>query len=265
MQAINVGKIGNGEGELNAEAFEQALSLCSIDETVEFHIHSQGGEVFEGFRMFNAIKDWPGKTVAKVNTAAFSIASYLAMACDEIEIAGNGYFMIHNPQGRTEGDWSEHAKRSTLLAQVREDMIKTYVDRTGKTEDEVQAIMDAETFVSARQAIEWGLADRIVGSSQEPTPFVNAKANLPPVVYAALFGGNGGSEPGPKVGEKMTTEKAILTPKALRAACPKASNDFIVFAMEEEMDMEQATTACPIDGRGKRAVACQDYRDGRNH
>ena len=111
MNTIQLGAIGLGETPTMAKDVEAALANASPDETLFVDIHSEGGSVFEGFAIYNMLNEWPGKKVARIKVAAFSIASYIAMACDEIEIANNGFFMIHNPYSQTGGDDADHAEQ----------------------------------------------------------------------------------------------------------------------------------------------------------
>jgi len=238
---IAIGLIGMGKEPYTASMFDEQLAACDQASPVYLDIHSEGGSVFEGFRIFNSIKSWPGKVIARVNAAAFSIASYIAMACDEIEIVKNGFFMIHNPWSETSGDHAEHAKNAQLLAELRESMVESYSARTNLDPEKVASIMQEERYIGAKQAIEMGLADRVIDSESKAPARQLPQNKLPPVVFASLYGPtSGNSNPGLTKDQPMTKpEPVAATVKAIKAAYPKAQDSFIVKCMDDELSMEE--------------------------
>ena len=97
---------------------------------LEVHIHSPGGSVFEGVAIVAALKDY--NTVAVIDGLAASMASVIALACDEVEIADGAQIMVHNPWTFAFGDANELRKEAALLDQIRDDIIDTF-EGTGKT------------------------------------------------------------------------------------------------------------------------------------
>lgn len=243
---INIGQIGIGENPYTAADFEAQLSQADESQPLVLDIHSEGGSVWEGFRMFQLATAWPGKIVGKVQCAAFSIASYLLMACDEIEIADNGWVMIHNPYAAAEGDATELTKNANLLADLRESMIVAYSERTGISADEVGELMDAESYLGAKQAIEMGFADRTIDHAQAPRtlqPQASAKRSnsLPVAVMASLYGRPPGNETPaikPQEDTVSTTTPVAATVALIEKTYPKASEKFIVKCMRDEMSMD---------------------------
>ena len=240
---IKVGLIGLGEGSMYASDFSDAMDSADPEKPLIIDFHSEGGSVFEGFEIANLIRDYAGPTVARVRSAAFSIASYCAIACDEIEIAANGFFMIHNPYSKTEGDDQEHAKSAKLLGELKSSMVAAYANKTGQSEDEVTAMMKAETYIGADEAIQIGLADRVINAPQSTKPL--SKKHLPVAVLSAMYGSNSGKPPAatPKETEVTTAKKVAASVKTIKAAFPKAKNEFIVKCMEEELTEEEVTSA----------------------
>jgi len=200
-------------------------------------IHSQGGSVFEGFAIYNLLKEWSGKTIARVKTAAFSIASYIAMAADEVEIADNGFFMVHNPFDEAGGDDEELLKKAALLKDMRESMMDAYAAKTGLALALVQDLMKKESFIGAKDAINLGLADRVI----DMTPAQPINYQLPEAVFVAMYRRAEGDTPEHK--ENPMPEKLFATVKTIKARFPKASTDFIVKCMEEEMTTEEVEAA----------------------
>lgn len=236
----NVIKVGNiGPDGMMAEMFQAQLETKDPTQPLYIDIHSQGGLVLEGFAIGLALSEWTGPTVARVKVAALSIASYIAMACDEIEIASNGYFMIHNPYTETSGDDEAHAKGQKLLGELKESMINTYSAKSGLPVDEVKGLMKAETFISASEAISLGMADRLIDASVAPV--VYPKNQTPTLVYAAMYGRQSDGDPPaetPKETPMSKTEPVAATVKTIKAAYPKATSEFIVKCMEDDMAME---------------------------
>ena len=236
---IKVGLIGMGEGTMYAADFNDQLEQADNSKPLIIDFHSEGGSVFEGFEIANLIRDYPGKTVARIRSAAFSIASYCAIACDEIEIADNGFFMIHNPYSTAEGDDQDHARTAKLLNELKTSLISAYSDRTGKSAAEITELMKAETYFNANESIEVGLADRVINRPATVKP-LSQNQNLPVAVFVAMYGSSAGDENPTTEIEKMSkSEKSIpATVKAIKSAFPKARSEFIVRCMEEELDME---------------------------
>jgi ATP-dependent Clp protease protease subunit len=96
-----------------------------------------------------------------VDGLAASIASVIAMAGDSIEVSQNGMLMIHDPFGMSFGTAEEHRKLADLLDKVKDSIADTYVSRSGMEKDKALALMADETWFSAQEAVDSGLADRV--------------------------------------------------------------------------------------------------------
>lgn len=126
-------------------------------------INSPGGDVFDGFAIYNLLKQHPARIKVKVDGLAASAASVVAMAGDEIEIADNALMMIHNPWTMAVGDAETMIETAALLEKVKGSIVTTYKARAKLSEDEIVALMNSETWFDAGGAIEAGLADRTAG------------------------------------------------------------------------------------------------------
>lgn len=144
-------------GGVSAESVMDRLTPG--DKTVR--IYSFGGDVFEGVAMYNALKRHDGHVTVYIDSVAASIASYIAMAGDEIVIAPNATMMIHNPWSEMVGESSDLRKAADHMDAIKADLVRGYAARTGLGEAEVSALMDAETWFTAAEAVERGFADRI--------------------------------------------------------------------------------------------------------
>lgn len=238
------GPIGTGQGEVSATLVKAQLANADPSEMLTVRIHSEGGSVFEGFAIYDALHQYQGPKRCVIASSAFSISSFIPMAFDDIEITPNGYMMLHNPYVEVEGDDEELASKSQLLAGLKQNMVEAYAARTGKTTEEITAILKKETFLSARQALAEGFVTRI--STTPVTGRVFAKLNnMPHGVVAALFGaGSGGDESEPTKEQSMSSSQpAAATLQEIKAAFPKAKADFIVKCLEKSLPMASVAQA----------------------
>jgi len=149
----------------NAYAFGEIIACAdNAVDTLEVEIHSGGGSVFEGYRIFNEMKKLSDRGVyvtARINTLAASMGSVIAMAADKVEIASNGKIMIHEASGGAHGDSETLLRYAELLETISDEIAGVYSEKTGMPKDEIRKLMKAETWMTAKQAIEMGFADRI--------------------------------------------------------------------------------------------------------
>lgn len=133
-------------------------------DTLEIEIHSAGGSVFDGYRIYNAMKELSArgvKVTAKINTMAASMASVIAMAADRIQIASNGRIMIHDASAGQHGNAGQLRKTADMLDEISDDIAAIYAERTGKDKSDIRKMMLAETWIRANDAVEMGFADEI--------------------------------------------------------------------------------------------------------
>jgi len=156
--------IGAGffEDGVTAKQFAKDLKALGDVETLNVYINSPGGSVFEGVAIHNIIARQKAKKVIQIDGLAASIASVIAMAGDEIQIAENGMMMIHNPWALAIGDAAEMRKMADALDKIAEAIRASYLSQTGMDEEEIVALMDAETWMSAADAVEMGFADSVI-------------------------------------------------------------------------------------------------------
>lgn len=136
------------------------------DQPVTVTINSPGGDVFEGLAIYNLLREHPAKVTVKVIGLAASAASFIAMAGDEIQIAKSGFFMIHNSWVIAMGD--QHALRDVAdwLEPFDTSMAEIYADRSGQDVKELTAMMDKETWIGGKDAVDLGFADDFLPRDQ---------------------------------------------------------------------------------------------------
>jgi len=229
-----------GEKILASDVKDQ---LATFDQTqpLTVRIHSEGGSVMDGIALYDAFKAYAGPKKAVIESAAFSIASYIAMAFDEVEITENGYLMIHNPSSDEGGDDEDHAATATVLAKLKDSMVRAYAAKTGKPEAEVVSIMKAETWFNAQEALSSGLVNRINGNKLQPRKMVAWKRNMPQRVVTSLFGEvqDAGEVREPTREKSMSeSQKPVAASLAeIKAAFPKAKAEFLVSCLEKSLPM----------------------------
>jgi ATP-dependent Clp protease protease subunit len=146
---------------VEAAPFVREIAALQDVSTIHLRINSPGGDVFDARSMKVALEQHPAKVVAHIDGLAASAASFLMLAADEIEIADGAFVMIHEPWSMAMGTSTDMRASADLLDQVGTAIGNDYTAKTGKSADEVQAWMKAETWFSAEEAIANGFADRL--------------------------------------------------------------------------------------------------------
>lgn len=129
---------------------------------VELVINSPGGSVFDAAEIYTAIKEYDGNVTAKIVGLAASAASWIAMAADEVSISPLGLMMVHNAQSFAIGDHREMDVSSNMLKSVDDAIRSAYKLKTGLSDDELETLMNAETWFNANEAKEAGLVDSVL-------------------------------------------------------------------------------------------------------
>lgn len=171
--------------------FEKALNDAN-GEDLDIDINSGGGDVFAGSEIYSAIRSYPGKVNIHVVGLAASAASVIACA-GHSDIAPTAQMMVHNVSTRTDGNYHDMNKASKDLKQADRAIAAAYVEKSGMSEQDALDLMDAETWLTAQDAVDYGLIDEIAGSkntqpSNGETPLLTASAGgmLPPSVINTM-------------------------------------------------------------------------------
>jgi ATP-dependent protease ClpP protease subunit len=163
-----------GDWDVDPSVLIARLQSADLDVTVQRHvlrIDSQGGLVSAGVSLMTAISQLEKPVVAEIWGYCYSMATLVAMAADQVGIAKDGSFMIHNPRSCVCGTAADFAAALQYLDGVRAQAVDRYtakVEPKGHTREEVEAAMtDAGSYYTALQAIEFGFADYMIEDKRE--------------------------------------------------------------------------------------------------
>ena len=160
-----IGDDGWGGGITTAQ-IEEVLNNES-NKPLNIYINSYGGEVFEGFAIYNMLKRYKGFKTVVVDGIAASIASVIAMCGDKVVMNEASMMMIHNASGVCIGNAEEMQKVVNALEQMNEVIRDVYRARTNLTDERLEELMNNETFMSAKECVEYGFADTILENNSE--------------------------------------------------------------------------------------------------
>lgn len=158
--------IGDSWEGTTGKQFAQDLKGIGDVSTLNVYINSPGGSVFDGVAIHNVLKRHKARKIVQIDGIAASIASVIAMAGDEINIASNGMMMIHDPWAVALGNAADFRKMADSLDKVRDAILTSYAERSTTPEDQLSAWMADETWFTAEEAVDAGLADTVSAEVQ---------------------------------------------------------------------------------------------------
>jgi len=154
-----IGEDGMGGG-VSLRRIAAALSRIGPN-AVTVQINSPGGDMFEGIAIYNLLRAHPAAVTVEVLGLAASAASIIAMAGDEIHMRPGSFLMLHNAWGVVIGNRHDMAEAATLFETFDAALTEIYAARSGRSSEEIAALLDAETFLGTEEAIAAGMADGI--------------------------------------------------------------------------------------------------------
>lgn len=155
------GTIGDWWDENTVDSISRELKGVEAD-TIHVHINSGGGNAFEGVAIGNFLKNHPAKIIVHVDGYAASAASVIAMAGDEIIMPSNTMLMIHQASTFMYGNADELVKVANDLRKIDTALRQSYKPRFVGTDEELEAMLKEETWLTADEAVALGLADEVV-------------------------------------------------------------------------------------------------------
>ena len=148
------------DDDVTPQLFKEELNAGNGDITV--WINSPGGDCVAAAQIYNMLSNYAGKVTVKIDGIAASAASVIAMAGDTVLVSPVSMMMIHNPATIAWGDSAEMQKAIAMLDEVKESIINAYEIKTGLDRKKLSKLMDAETWMDANSAVEYGFADEIM-------------------------------------------------------------------------------------------------------
>lgn len=152
--------------EVTPQAFREELKSMSGDKLTVI-INSGGGDVFAGVSIYNALRELDAEVTVRVDGLAASIASIIAMAGDKIVMSPGSMMMIHKPSVFAAGNADELEKALEMLNKVEESLIPIYTERTGLSTEKIVQMLEAETWLTAEESVQFGFADEVAKSTSK--------------------------------------------------------------------------------------------------
>ncbi len=147
--------------EVTPKQFKKDLDALGDIKSLNIYINSGGGDVFAGQAIHSMLKRHSAKKTVYIDGLAASIASVIAMAGDRIVMPRNAMMMVHHAWTIAIGMASDLRKTADTLERIDGTIVGVYADRTGLEADKVIELMDAETWMTADDAVAHGFADEV--------------------------------------------------------------------------------------------------------
>jgi ATP-dependent protease ClpP protease subunit len=209
-----------------AKAFLDELKALGPEAELTVRINSPGGSVFDGVAIHNALKRHDAPITVWIDGIAASIASMIAMAGDEVVMPENAMLMLHDPSALVLGTATAMRSMADALDKMKAGMVAAYLGKSGRDDAEIEALMAAETWLSAQEAVDLGLADRIEQPVRMAAHFDLSRFRNPPPQLAALV-----ATPSPQEDDMSDSKKTSPRtpgpdePASPQAAAPETSAD----------------------------------------
>jgi ATP-dependent protease ClpP protease subunit/endogenous inhibitor of DNA gyrase (YacG/DUF329 family) len=171
--------------EVTPTGFLADLNALGAVAEIECHIFSNGGDLFASLAIYNILRNRPEIVKVYIDGVAASGGTVIACAGDVVYMPPEAMMFVHNLITDA-GDVNEHSVRELLaeMVKMKEPMVNAYMQKTGRTREEVIALMDGEkgngTWLTADEAIEFGLADEYTPEAMKP---LEAAARISPAVF----------------------------------------------------------------------------------
>lgn len=152
------------DDSIDAVQFSEDLKALG-DKDVTVHINSPGGDVFAAHAIHNQLIAYAGNVDVVIDGIAASAATIIAMAGARITMPTNSMMMIHNPAMGLDDHYTadDLDKYANALRAVRQSIIAAYMKRVSVDQAQIEQMMDAETWLTAQECVDMGLADAIDG------------------------------------------------------------------------------------------------------
>jgi len=157
------------DADKSANTIVSELRGLDVD-NINVHINSYGGEVAEGLAIYNVLKNHKAHVTTICDGFACSAASVVFMAGDSRVMNAASLLMIHNAWTVASGDAEDLRKAADDVETVTQASVEAYKAVAKISEEEIKALMDADTWILPEKAVEYGFATEIINSEQSDEP-----------------------------------------------------------------------------------------------
>ncbi len=207
--------------EVTPKQFRDELGDLGDVEEITVRLNSAGGDVFAGLHIYQLLKEHKAKVTVRVEGLAASIASIIACAGDTVIMPKGSMMMIHNPWTSVWGAEANDLRHTAdVMDKIRDAMVEVYMDKTGMSAEELIALMDAETWMTATDAIEKKFATELEQDVQ-----ISASTRAGRAVFNGVVFDLSGFTNTPDLPQGDPTCKGPLAAVAGVLAIPKPSDE----------------------------------------
>ena len=238
---------------VTAKGFMAELGELPGDAAIDLRLNSPGGSVFDAVAIYNALKRHSGEITVWIDGIAASAASYIAMAGDTIVMPENAFLMIHDPSGLVMGTAEDMRSTAEALDKVKGSLIQGYAAKSGKPDGDIAALMAAETWLDAKDALDIGFIDRIAEPVRLAATFDITRLfrNAPPELVEAASELERSAAP-----EPQTAGVAVLN---TQPDPERPASEAPTMAASETTVAKTVQTAIPEDGCDAAQNAAPDH------
>lgn len=252
------GDFGTEPGQISAAGVAAEVAKMGGVDVLNVQLSSRGGSVYEAMGVYKVLSDFAGRVVMNV-ALALSSATFVAMAGDEINMIENGLWMMHPPRMTTTGTDAELQNAADQLSKLRQSVNQTYAARSKLPLDQVEALVNAQTWMTAAQAKEKGFVDKVTPSRKvvaqvDLSPFgavpdwaqkivqtFGKERTMEPVMHGLKPGFNYSLDAEGKVIETPVAKVVTPAPGANAGASPEAGSPVMTAADIDKRIMEQVS------------------------
>lgn len=162
-----------GFSDVTASDLGRLLMKHDDVENVMVRLNSYGGDVFEGVAIYERLKEFSAAVLVHVDGVAASAASVIAMGGNEVIMAETAMMMIHRAWTFTMGHAADLRKTANLLDDIDQQAVLIYSQRSGQSPETVREAVNEETWYTAEDAVEFGLADRVTSDDGDAAEQAN--------------------------------------------------------------------------------------------
>lgn len=149
------------DNDVTASDFKDELDKLGDIDIINIYINSPGGSVFEGQSIYSQLKRHKAVKNVYIDGISASIASVISM-CGRVYIPKNAMIMVHNASAFAEGNSNDFRALADTLDKVNQTIIEVYIEKTGLPEDKIKELMDKETWLTGKEAVDLRFADELI-------------------------------------------------------------------------------------------------------